>query len=341
MLRGAFLGFGNVAANGHAPGWQARPDVRIVAAVDADPDRQAPFRERFPDAAWYAEPDALLAGQALDFVDICTPPGQHAAQIAWALDAGLHVLCEKPLVTRLDQLEPILSKAKSAGRVVAPVHNWAQAPILRAVAAQLQQGVVGDVRRIEWQTLRTKPAVTVGEDGGDNWRLDPEAAGGGILFDHGWHALYCVCRLMGRPPQAARGRLEQRKYTALALEDTADVELAFDGASARIFLTWAADRRENSLVVEGAEGRLWIDGAALNVENGTGVTTSQHPPSLSEGSHHADWFGGVADAFVEAITAEPAGQDGLAEAALCARLIAAAQESDRTGGGSVSVPDPV
>ena len=70
MLRGAFIGFGNVAAKGHLPGWQSRNDVRIVAATDALSARRAAFRAACPDARWYDSIDALLAGETLDFVDI-------------------------------------------------------------------------------------------------------------------------------------------------------------------------------------------------------------------------------------------------------------------------------
>ncbi len=100
MLKGAFIGFGNVAANGHMPGWRARDDVRIIAATDAAPSREQAFLAACPDGRWHATVDDLLSGEKLDFVDICAPPGSHAALIERALDAGLHVLSEKPLVTR-------------------------------------------------------------------------------------------------------------------------------------------------------------------------------------------------------------------------------------------------
>ena len=76
MLKGAFIGFGNVAANGHLPGWRARDDVRIVAATDAAASRREAFLAACPDGRWYETVDDLLAGEKLDFVDICAPAGQ-------------------------------------------------------------------------------------------------------------------------------------------------------------------------------------------------------------------------------------------------------------------------
>ena len=79
MLRGAFIGFGNVAENGHAPGWRARDDVadrrgdRRRAVAPRGVPRRLPEGALVDDAS-----DDLLAHETLDFVDICAPPGAHA-----------------------------------------------------------------------------------------------------------------------------------------------------------------------------------------------------------------------------------------------------------------------
>src|SRR5262245_21300549 len=104
MLRGAIIGLGNVGMEAHVPGWARRPDVDIVAVTDVRGERRAECARRLPDARWYDSAEALLAGAAVDFVDICTPPTTHARLIAGALGRGLHVLCEKPLVCSADEL---------------------------------------------------------------------------------------------------------------------------------------------------------------------------------------------------------------------------------------------
>src|SRR6266481_6250347 len=139
MLRGAFIGFGNVAAKGHLPGWQSRTDVRIVAATDVLSTRRDAFLKACPNGRWYESVDDLLSGETLDFVDICTPP-----------------------------------------------------------------------------------AVAVAPEGSTNWRVDPAIAGGGILLDHGWHALYCIVRWAGAPRGIA-AVLEKRRFHESPLEDTATV----------------------------------------------------------------------------------------------------------------------
>ena len=65
MLTGAFIGFGNVAANGHLPGWRAREDVRIVAANDAASSRREAFLAACPGGRWYETVDDLVAGDLL------------------------------------------------------------------------------------------------------------------------------------------------------------------------------------------------------------------------------------------------------------------------------------
>src|SRR5712692_9738696 len=118
MLRGALIGLGNVALEGHLPGWMRRRDVEIVAATDLEPGRRSAIEARIPQARWYASAEALLAGETLDFVDICTPPASHGPLVAAALRAGVHVLCEKPLVISPAELAPLTRLAGERGRVL-------------------------------------------------------------------------------------------------------------------------------------------------------------------------------------------------------------------------------
>ena len=333
MLKGAFIGFGNVAANGHLPGWRARDDVRIIAATDAAASRRDAFLAVRPDAQWYDTVDDLLSTK-LDFVDVCAPPGSHAALIERALNAGLHVLSEKPLVTRIEEAKRIAGAAARAGRVLHTVHNWLEAPICRKVSALVDEGAIRAVQSVRWRTLRTQPAIAVSADGVTNWRVDLAMAGGGILFDHGWHALYCVMRWTGIPAGVA-ARLETRRFHEHPLEDTACVELDTPAGVSTIFLTWAADERANTIEIEGEEGEIRVVGDAVILKSNAQERRWSCPPSLSEGSHHPDWFGGVAADFLAAATG--GAKSNLDEALLCARVIDAAQRSSAAGGIRVSI----
>ncbi|HEY8274668.1 MAG TPA: Gfo/Idh/MocA family oxidoreductase [Pseudolabrys sp.] len=328
MLRGAFIGFGNVAAKGHLPGWQSVKDVRIVAAADAVAAQGRAFLEACPGGQWHKTVDELLSDKALDFVDICTPPSSHAALIKRALDARLHVLCEKPLATRIEDAQAITAAAAGSGRVVHTVHNWLKAPICDRISALVDEGAVGTVRTVRWQTLRTEPAVTVTSDG-TNWRADPAVAGGGILFDHGWHALYCVVRWLG-VPRAVSALLEKRRFREWPIEDTATVTLDRENGSAQIYLTWSAEERANHIAVEGDRGRIEVADDVVVLKSNKDEQRWSCPPPLSQGSHHRDWFVGVAEDFQRA--AVGGGKGNLDEALLCAQLIDLAQRSSAAGG---------
>src|SRR5438046_9312205 len=90
MLRGAIIGFGNIAIQGHVPAWRRRHDVEIVAGTDARPAQRAALATHMPGARWYDSSDALLADAGLDLVDIAAPPSRHAPLTRGALALGAH-----------------------------------------------------------------------------------------------------------------------------------------------------------------------------------------------------------------------------------------------------------
>jgi predicted dehydrogenase len=301
----------------------------MVAATDRVAARRDEFVHACADGRWYASVDHLLENEKLDFVDICTPPSSHAALIRQALDADLHVLCEKPFVTRLADARGIAAAAAERGRLVHTVHNWLKAPACERISGLIEDGAIGSIRSVEWRTLRSQPALTAAAPGQANWRLDPASAGGGILLDHGWHALYCLMRWAGAP-RAITAVLEKRRFHEWPIEDTATVLLWFDSGTAEIHLTWAAEVRSNHIKIEGEQGCIKVANSRVVLQ----TRSSEHawccPPPLSEGSHHQDWFSRVADDFTHA--AVNGGKDNLDEACMCARLIELAQRSSSAGG---------
>ena len=336
MLKGAIIGAGHVAVKGHLPAWRERSDVDIVAAADGRPERLEAFAAEFPNARWYETAEELLSQEKLDFVDICTPPASHAALSRAALHHSLHVLCEKPLVTSPDELRGLPALAAEKERTLFTVHNWKFAPVLTRIGEIVRSGALGEVRHCRWETLRDKPAVAAGDAA--NWRVDPAQSGGGILVDHGWHALYVVQGWMPTTPRTVAARLSTRKHHEWPIEDTVDLMLFHPSASAEIFLTWAAEERANRIELSGTRGKLRLDGGRLTMLDVDGVKTIETWtfPALTEGSHHPDWFGGVINEFLGEIQIPRARGHNLAEAALCANLLALAKESDRRGGEPLS-----
>jgi predicted dehydrogenase len=337
-LRAAILGAGNVALHGHLPGWLAREDVAIVAAADPRPEARAALAERIPNLRAYETSEELLSREALDFADICAPPAMHADLIRAALEKRLHVLCEKPLVLASEELAPLAELALRADRVLAAVHNWRHAPILAAAQALIEEGAIGEVRFCRWETLRREPAAAAGDTARSNWRVDPAVSGGGILMDHGWHALYVVCGWLPEPPLRVAGHLSTRRHHDWPIEDTAEVTLECrGGARGEILLTWAADERANRASIVGTGGALSVDGSLLKLATPgrADPVVREFPGSLAGGSHHPDWFAGVAAEFLSEIRDPARRGRTLAEASTCLDLIALARLSSFRGGAAV------
>ena len=342
MLRGAIIGLGNVAVYGHLPGWLGRHDIEIVAGTDVRPGRRLELQCRVPRARWYDTAAELLARERLDFVDICTPPATHAGVIRSALGHGLHVLCEKPLVCSLEDLSALARLVADRHRVLYTVNNWLHAPIIQKVRELVRQGAIGEVKRCLWQTLRMQPAAAADEQAG-NWRLDPAMAGGGILVDHGWHVFYVLQGWLGHAPLRIGALLETRRLPKSPLEDTATMWLEFPAATAEVFLTWASDVRRNWAELGGTHGTIRVEDGTLVLIQSRSQRRERRwpcPPPLSEGSHHPDWFGGVANGFVAEVTDATARGVNLAEASLCVTFLTLAQESSRRGGDSLPVLQP-
>ena len=343
MKRGAIIGLGNVAVQGHLPGWLEQHDADIVAATDTWAARKSHLEACLPQAHWYVSLDDLLVNEQLDFVDICTPPGTHAEIIQKALKHDLHVLCEKPLISQIGDLDDLVNLAAQKKRVLYTVHNWHQAPIIQKVCQLLQAGVIGEIQEGTWQTFRTKPAIA-GDPQGCNWRVDPIMAGGGVLVDHGWHALYVLHSWFGQSPTRLRAQLETRRHTQWPTEDTATIWLEFPTGKGEIFLTWASDERNNRVQLKGTRGSLLIEGEWIVLTQSGHQSTEQRwqcHPALSDGSHHPDWFGGIVTGFLEAVGGNSQERDhNLKEASLCGRLIGLAQESHDKDGAWLPVPEP-
>jgi predicted dehydrogenase len=324
MLRGAIVGFGEVAQNGHWPAYAASSDAAIVAVVDRTAQRRAIAARLAPSMPTYATLDELGASASIDFVDICTPPALHPTPMLDAIARGWHVLCEKPLLLDPEVLALVRTRASDAGVAVMPVHNWKHAPIVRRATAALRAGAIGTLRRVEIETCRLRDAASA-DPARPNWRRDPAIAGGGILMDHGWHAIYLALHWFGEPAIAVGASL--RQPAGSRVEDEASVTIRFPAGEAAISLTWNAAERRNTMRLVGDGGEIVIADDTLLV-GGAAAEPEVFARALSAGSHHADWFEAmlpeVIAAFRDPVLATPAFE----QAAQCLTIIQQAYRSD-------------
>lgn len=315
MMNGAIVGFGEVARNGHWPAYAANAGVRITAVIDPMASRRTLAEAVIPGIRTFETIDD--ADVALDFVDVCTPPSLHQQPVLDALDRGWHVLCEKPFVLRSELLRPIRERAEQSGTAVVPVHNWKYAPILRRASQLLEAGVIGTLRHVEITTTRTQAAATV--TGGEyNWRHDPCVAGGGILMDHGWHALYLALHWFREDPLGISGDLQRRGGSDV--ETDVDVGVRFPSGDARIVLSWNGSARRNAVAFRGDGGEMMVDDDRLSVR-GSRAFTEPFDTALSAGSHHADWFTAMLPDVLDCFRAPTRSRRLLDEAAQCIGLI--------------------
>ena len=314
MLRGAIIGFGEVARKGHWPAYAASGAAKIVAVVDRTETRRAAARDALPDVTTFSTIEELAAGAEIDFVDICTPPALHGEPMLEALARGWNVLCEKPLLLDLAELEQARSLARARGLAVVPVHNWKYAPIVRQATARLRSGAIGRLGTVEIETLRIQDCAAADPDH-PNWRRDPAIAGGGVLMDHGWHAIYLARHWFGREPLEIHASLHRPAPDEV--EDEAELTLVFPSGHAKIFLTWRADVRRNTMRLIGERGQIAIDDDTLR----NGSESIRFERALSAGSHHADWFAAMLPDVIAGFRQPQIALESFDEAALCLSMI--------------------
>ncbi len=333
VLKGAIIGFGHIAANGHVPAYKNCSDVEIYAVCDSCVERRSINERLLNGSRFYTSIQELFDKEPVDFVDVATPPAMHSGFILEALSRKKHVLCEKPLVLGSKELVQIREKIEESHCQVVTVHNWRYSPIMQEISRVVRGGRLGKPLEVEYLVTRVKPSIAVSSgDDENNWRLDPKVAGGGILVDHGWHAFYLVNEWVGEQPVALECRLENRKFHQIPVEDTAEVLLIYpSGARARLFFTWAGKRRENVVKIRGELGSLICPDRSIQVENGSGSCSVKFEEALSEGSHHPDWYSGVLEEFLREVREESFAGRNFKEAASCLNILEHCKKAHKQG----------
>jgi predicted dehydrogenase len=355
-LRGALIGYGFIGGLGHLPAYRARTatrgDVEIVAAADTCPARLADAASRYPDIRLYSDARSLLEAEAagLDFVDICTPPCDHAALAMEALSAGLHVLCEKPLTTSFAEADALLAHAARCQRVLYPCHNYLHAPVVRAIRTLLDDQLIGTLRTVALSTMRNTHAKGVTE-WNTHWRRHQAYSGGGIVMDHGSHSFYLLFDWFGAYPEAVTAKVNtlDRGYDT---EDNASVVLTFPNGMATVQLSWTAGVRKVQYALHGERGAITVDDDDLQLSQ----MRRTDGPDIAQGavrwdvdrrsiaSHwgdasHTTWFDTLFSQFADAVQTGTWVSDAARDAHQCIAVIEAAYASSRQGSREVALAD--
>lgn len=182
----AILGCGGMSGE-HAKRFKANPDVEIVALCDVSEEVVNGYIERnladyAPRPQVYTDAAKMYADAKPDAVTIVTPHTMHFEHGMQALDAGCHILMEKPMVTDSDQAHKLAQAAEKAGKIVVVGYNTPCSPAFNYIREAIRSGEFGKLQTVTgWQTQNWKNAVR------GTWRQKPELSGGGQMYDSGAH----------------------------------------------------------------------------------------------------------------------------------------------------------
>jgi predicted dehydrogenase len=191
-FRVALVGCGRIA---HVHGSYLRqvPEVELVGACDVKRDARAAFAARWH-VPTYAEIDELLAAAQPHAVHVVTPPATHAGLAVQLLDAGLHVLVEKPMALTLAEADSMIAAARRAGRFLTVDHNRWFDPVVQQARALLAADRLGALVGVEVFQGAAAGEGEVAADAAGNWKA---RLPGGVLYDLAPHPAYMLRGFVG------------------------------------------------------------------------------------------------------------------------------------------------
>lgn len=284
-MRVALFGLGGVAERIHVPALRDVAGVELVAACEPLEARRAEMARRFGIASVYPDARALLERESPELVIVGSPPDSHRELCCLALEAGAHVLCEKPFVASLAEADAVLETARRTGRCVRVNNQYRHMPIYRETKRRIGTGEFGDPYFLQvWQQMFHPPRLET------NWRASLRQS---TLYEFGTHALDLACFLFDALPDAVAAvvprtphgidsdvlvqltlRFAGERLATLALNrvshapkrylemrlDCRDASLRISlGGVARAALEWCAERGRPALrasLVRGGESRI-------------------------------------------------------------------------------------
>jgi predicted dehydrogenase len=321
----------------HIANYLTTPNCRLAALCDADAGRVAEVaRERGVEPT-FTDADEMFRSGEIDAVSICTPNAYHAPMSIAALEAGLHVLCEKPMAMSTAEAQRMIDAADKAGKVLSIHFNHRMSPYVHAMKNYVESGDLGDIyfARTIWHRRRGIPARP--------GFVSKEKAGGGAMIDLGVHQLDQALFVMGHPKVKS---LTAQVYTKFAEADVPHMEMDVDdfsvafirfenGATLEMEISWAShhDTDENRLLqlygTEGGARRYLVDYAGgpqdLSIyRRRHGALTEEHVTSPPESTNvQADFIESIRTGKAPLCTAE----HGL----VTMKILDALYESSRTG----------
>ena len=184
-IRIGIIGCGGIANGKHMPGLRSIENVEMVAFCDIIEEKaqQAAKDYGTEDAKVYTDYKKLLEDKTIDVVHVCTPNRSHSFITVDALEAGKHVMCEKPMAINSEEAKKMLDAAERTGKKLCIGYQNRYRPEMLYLKKEAEDGTFGDIYYAKATALRRRAVPTWGVF------LDAENQGGGPLIDIGTHAL--------------------------------------------------------------------------------------------------------------------------------------------------------
>ena len=349
-LRAGVVGLG-WAGQQHMDAYATLPGVELVAIAGMEDEPRAALGKKYGLTRLYRDWKDLVADGDLDVVSVAVPTFLHAPVAVGALEAGMHVLSEKPIARNAIEAQSMVDAAHAAGRVLEVAFNHRRRGDIEALKAVIVEGQIGRpyYARAIWLRRSGIPAL-------GSWFTNREMSGGGPLIDIGVHVLDYTLHLFGEPrvltvsavthsELGVRGRGgsktgsdKQGVGSAFEVEDLASVLMRLEGGGSIVLETsWAAYRPEGDefgITLYGTEGGAdlrvldYADAGELTIFTGDGEEVADVTVAADPGRGHL----AVVETFLEHVADEPnwARYDGTL-ALERARIIDAAYQSAERG----------
>ena len=254
MYKVAVVGTGFISVRRHLPAWlRQRRSARVTALCDVDKTRAEQVAAEFNVPGAYDSVEAMLDAEKPDFVDICTPPRTHADIAVMALEAGAHVLIEKPMAIDVQECDRIIDASSASDREVCIVHSELFYPCYIEARERVAAGDIGEFRGM--RTFRSTPRDYMTSIP-DHWanRLP-----GGVIGETGPHVVYSTLAFIN-PIQDiwVHARKQMPEYPWSPFDDYR-LELVGADATNSAALTYANDHWAAQVDIWGSDGMLKVD----------------------------------------------------------------------------------
>ncbi|GEN54714.1 Gfo/Idh/MocA family protein [Halobacillus faecis] len=259
QLKIAVIGCGSIAQNRHLPEYVANKNVEVTAVCDIVEERAREVAQ-VHGATLYTDYEELLKKEEVDAVSVCLPNYLHAPVSIAALNAGAHVLCEKPMATSKEEAEEMIQAAEKNGKKLMIAHNQRFVPSHVKAKELIESGAIGKVYSFRTAFGHGGPEGWSAE-GEDSWFFKKDQAFIGAMGDLGVHKADLLRYILGEEFVDVAGFVENNAKKDITVDDNAVCILrSQSGVVGTMAASWAYNPNEdNSTVIYGEKGTLRLE----------------------------------------------------------------------------------